>query len=208
MRRRKDPMTVRETLSAALAAAVAGLAKAHGFRKKALAFRRTHGQTTQAISFQLSGGNALREGAFYVNIGISFDAVTALGGSTTGQQVIAGEAMQFAAQLDELAPGAPAVWEITEQTDPQELGARLGRALAPVLERLDSIDSPASMLRQFPLDQGVQRILRAQFHYIAGDFGAALAELRQVAAEFADRRGMSVEDLIARHGLKELTRLV
>jgi len=56
MRRRKDPMTVRETLSAALAAAVAGLAKAHGFRKKALAFRRTHGQTTQAISFQLSGG--------------------------------------------------------------------------------------------------------------------------------------------------------
>lgn len=90
--------------------------------------------------------------------------MTALGGSTTGQQVIAGEAMQFA--------------------------------------------SPASMLRQFPLDQGAQRVLRAQFHYVAGDFGAALAELRQVAAEFADRRGMSVENLIARHGLKELTRLL
>jgi hypothetical protein len=200
-------MMVRETLSAALAVAVAGLAKAHGFRKKALAFRRAHGQTTQAISFQLSGGNTSQEGAFYVNIGISFDAVTALGGSTTGQLKIAGEAMQFAAQLDDLVPGAPAVWEITEQTDPQDLGAQLGRVLAPVLERLDSIDSPASMLRQFPLDEGAQRVLRAQFHYVAGDFDAALAELRQVAAEFADRRGMSVEDLITRHGLKELTRL-
>lgn len=201
-------MTVRETLSTALAVAVTGQAKAHGFRKKAFAFRRTHGQTTQAIHFQLSGGNTSREGAFYVNVGISFDAVTALGGSTTGQLVIAGEPMQFAAQLDELSPGAPAVWEITEQTDPRELGARLGEVLAPVLEKLDSIDSPAAMLGQFPLDQGAQRVLRAQFHYVAGDFGAALAELRQVAAEFADRRGMSVGDLIARHGLKELTRLV
>ena len=51
-------MTVRETLSEALAVAVSGLVKARGFRKKALAFRRTHGQTTQAINFQLSRGNA------------------------------------------------------------------------------------------------------------------------------------------------------
>ncbi len=43
-------MTARETLSAALAVAVTGLAKAHGFRKKALTFRRTHGQTTQVIN--------------------------------------------------------------------------------------------------------------------------------------------------------------
>ncbi|HEX8706421.1 MAG TPA: DUF4304 domain-containing protein [Myxococcaceae bacterium] len=200
-------MTVREALSAALAVTVTGLAKAHGFRKKAFAFRRSHGQTTQAIHFQLSHGNLSQEGAFYVNIGLSFDAVTALGGSTTGQLVIAGEAMQFAAQLDELAPGAPAVWEITEQTDIPSLGAQLGEVLAPVLDRLDAIDSPASMLREFPLDEGTQRVLRAQFHYIAGDFGAALAELRQVAAEFSDRRGMSVEDLIAWHGLRELSRL-
>ena len=43
-------MTVREVLTEALAVAVTGLAKAHGFRKKALTFRRTHGQTTQVFN--------------------------------------------------------------------------------------------------------------------------------------------------------------
>jgi len=201
-------MTVREVLTEALAVAVTGLAKAHGFRKKALTFRRTHGQTTQVFNFQLSHGNTAEEGAFYVNVGISFDAVTALGEDSTGQMVIAGEAMQFATRLEKLTPKAPRSWTVTARTDAHVLGTQLGSALAPVLARLDAVDSPASMLREFALDRGTERVLRAQLLYTAGDFSAALAELKLVAAEFADRRGMSVGELIKRHGLKELSRLV
>ena len=80
-------MTVREVLAEALAAGVTGLAKAHDFRKKGLLFRRKHGETSQVLQFQLSGGNSADKGAFYVNVGISFDAVTALGGSTMGDRL-------------------------------------------------------------------------------------------------------------------------
>lgn len=201
-------MTVRDILSEAIAVSVAGLAKARGFRKKGLTFRRKHGQTTQVINFQLSRGNSADEGDFYVNIGISFDAVTALSGSTTGELVIAGETVHFGARLRELSPGTPAEWAITQQTDAHALGERLGAALAPVIDRLEAVESPASMLREFPLDEGARRILRATLEYVGGDFNAALADLKRVAAEFADRQGMSVEHLIERHRLHELRRLV
>ncbi len=201
-------MTVRETLTEAVAASVAGLAKARGFKKKALTFRRKHGQTEQVINFQLSHGNTAEEGSFYVNVGISFDAVTTLGGATAGQVVIAGDAVHFAARLEELVPGTPEEWPVTARTDARALGARLGAALAPVMERLEAIESPASMLREFALDQGSERILRATLEYVGGNFDAALAELKRVAAEFADRQGMSVETLVKRLCLKELEKRV
>ncbi|MCY1081556.1 DUF4304 domain-containing protein [Archangium lansingense] len=191
-----------------MSVAVAGLARSRGFRKKGLTFRRKHGQTPQVINFQLSRGNTAAEGDFYVNIGISFDAVTALGGSTTGLLMIAGEAVHFGVRLEELAPGAPAQWDVTQQTDAQALGERLGATLAPVIDRLEPIESPASMLREFSLDEGTQRILRAELEYVGGNFNAALAELKLVAAEFADRRGMSVESLIERYCLHELKPLL
>ena len=200
-------MTVRDVLSEAVSVAVAGLVRSRGLRKKGLTFRRAHGQTAQVIQFQLSRGNSADDGSFYVNIGLSFDAVTALGDSTSGEVVIAGEAVHFAARLEELAPGTPASWAVTKETDTHSLGERLGAALAPVIDRLEAIDSPASMLREFTLDRGAQRILRAKLEYVTGNFNAALAELRLVSAEFADRQGMSVESLIERHHLYELQRV-
>ncbi|MFY0571049.1 DUF4304 domain-containing protein [Archangium lansingense] len=201
-------MTVRELISEAVSVAVAGLAKSRGFRKKGLTFRRKHGQTTQVINFQLSRGNTAAEGDFYVNIGISFDAVTTLGGDTTGLLMIAGEAVHFGARLEELAPETPAQWEVTQQTDARALGEQLGATLAPVIDRLEAIESPACMLREFSLDEGTQRILRAELEYVGGNFNAALAELKLVAAEFADRQGMSIESLIERHRLHELKPLL
>jgi hypothetical protein len=197
-------MTVRDILSKAVAVRVAGLAKARGFRKKGLTFHRTHGQTTQVIHFQLSRGNTADEGVFYVNVGISFDAVAALGGTTTGQVVIAGEALHFGARLEDLAPGAPEEWAVTMQTDAHALGEQLGAALASVIDQLEAVESPASMLRTFALDDGAQRILRATLEYVTGNYDAALAELRRVAAQFADRQGMSVERLIEVNRLQEL----
>ncbi|WP_375767703.1 DUF4304 domain-containing protein [Archangium gephyra] len=200
-------MTVRDMLSEALSVAVAGLAKARGFRKKGFTFRRQHGQTTQVINFQLSHGNSRDEGDFYVNIGLSFDAVTALGGTSSGEVVIAGEAVHYGVRLEELAPETPDEWAVTPQTDAHSLGAQLGAALAPVIDRLEKVESPASMLREFPLDDGFRRVLRAKLEYVDGHFDAALADLRLVAAEFADRQGMSVENLIERHRLPALRSL-
>ena len=201
-------MTVREVISEAVAVSVKGLAKDRGFKKKGFAFRRTHGQTSQVIDLQLSRGNSSTEGSFYVNVGLTFDAVTALGGSTTGESVIAGETVHFSARLEDLVPSAPDSWKVTARTDAQAMGERLGAALAPVFERLEAIDSPLAMLREFPLDDGAERILRARLEYVTGDFPAALAELKLAAAYFADRRGMSVETLIERYELKKLRRLV
>ena len=91
--------------------------------------------------------------------------------------------------------------------DAQSLEERLGAALAPVIDRLEAIDSPASTWREFTLDHGAESTLCAELKYVSGNFNTALAELRLVAAEFADRQGMSVESPIERYDLHELSRI-
>jgi hypothetical protein len=195
-------MTVREIVSSAIGFELKALAKARGFKKSALKFARDHGATFQVFELQLSHGNSSTSGAFYVNVGISFAAVTALKGETTGQLMIGGQSVHFGARLEKIVAVAPASWEVTVHTEPEELGRNLVVRLRPMLEMFDRVDSPETMLEEPALERDL--ILRAQLRLITGDAKGALSDVKQVADALADRPGITVEWLLRQHGLKQL----
>jgi hypothetical protein len=200
-------MTVREIVAQAAGTGLAPLLKDRGFGKKGLAFRRRLAETEQVVALELSRGNTSSTGSFYVNVGVSFDALAALGGTTSGSVVIAGKPWHFARRLEELSEGAPPSWTLDAATDPVALGARLASALEPALALLDATDSPWALLCRVPLDRGFERVLRARLRYTAGEFSLALEDLEGVASEFQDR-GLSVAALIRQTGLEKLNCLL
>ena len=85
-----------------------------------------------------------------------------------------------------------------------QLGIALAAELEPALLRFERVDSAAALLREFPLDNGFERELRACIEYALGDYDAALRNLQLLSSQFADRRGMTLEALIERLGMDEL----
>jgi hypothetical protein len=56
----------------------------------------------------------------------------------------------------------------------------------------------------FALDRLASKILRAQLRYVTGDRAGALGDMQTVASEFADRRGWTLPEILARAGLGAL----
>jgi hypothetical protein len=194
-------MQARDIVNEIVDNGLAQLMRAHGFRKSALTFRRTRGETTQFVSLQLSHGNFGNDGGFYVNIGIAFNAITALEGTKTVAALVGGDRVHFFKRLEQLEASAPETWKVTAATNTVAAGEQLCALTAPILMKLESITTPASMLAAFPLDASV---LRAQLHFLNGDRHSALEDVRTVAEMFVDRRGMSVSEILARHGMNAL----
>ena len=191
----------RALLTTAVAAGLTPLLKGRGFRKERFIWQRRLGETTQLIEIQLS--RAFRtDGVFFVNVGVTVDALRALGVDRTGQVVVGGEAVDFGTRLTTLAPTAPSA--VAVDADANQLGEELHVALTPVLETLDRVDGPDGLLREFTHDRGFQKIVRAQLRYVTGDRAGALEDLRAVATQFADRRGCTLPELLERSGLGAL----
>ncbi len=201
-------MTVRAKVSGAINASLSELGRAHGFKKKGAVFHRRLGGTTQLIAFQFSKANLGDEGGFFVNIGLVFDALNAVGGTTTGRALVGGEVVHWGRRPGDLLPNAPSYWDVHVTTDPEQLGASLRAALEPIVAMLDRLDGPAALLEAFSLDRGFEKVLRAELRYVLGRHAEALADLRAVAAEFSNRRGVSVERLIEAHRLDDLILLL
>ncbi|WP_161604923.1 DUF4304 domain-containing protein [Myxococcus xanthus] len=167
------------------------LAKAGGFKKKELTWRRRHGETIQVLNVQRSHGNTAREARFYVNVGIAFDALFHL-----EQEAIPDAPREhechFRERLEHLAPEAPSVWVVATSTDDEVLKVRLSEHLARAVAFLDTVDGPAKLLQQQRLDEGAELFLRAQLRYVMDDASGALADVRQGVAYFSDR-GLTLE---------------
>lgn len=177
---------------------IAPLMKPAGFRKRGLVFERQRGAVTQLVAVQLSHGG---DGTFYVNLGLLFDAVTALGADDTGSVVIGGQAVHLSARLDALATKRlPQSWNVSEAA----AATQVADALTGVISILDSIVNAPTALAELEraLARGFHKVLRAQLKYTTGDKKGAGADLAAVAEEFSDRQGCSVDELAKRAGLK------
>jgi hypothetical protein len=185
---------------------IAPLLKDQGFAKKGPTFCRLRGDTEQVINIQLSHGNLGSEGRFYVNVGFNVLALRALGGDGYGNSVIDGQTVDLGLRLENVISNAPQWWQVDSATDPDTLGQALRRAIGSLLQVLERIDSGAALIRELGLDNGIHKVLRARIQYMEGDIVGAEQDLALVAAEFADRQGMSVISLAQRHGLTAIVR--
>lgn len=189
-------MTASEDLKALVGEVMKPLAKASGFKKQGLNWRRRRGATTQVVNVQLSPGRVASEALCYLNVGVALDALHELDGEPVAESPKEYEC-HFNGRLESLFPDLPADWRLGATTDRSALGVGLRDALTRVVGFLDAVDGPAALLRRVPLDEGAERLLRARLHYVLGDLPAALTDLRLGVAFFADR-GMTVEQQIAR----------
>jgi Domain of unknown function (DUF4304) len=185
-------MSARAAVSGLVTATLAPSLKAAGFRKQALTFERRRGDVTQIVNVQVSHGGR----SFYVNVGLIVDAVTALGGDTTGSLVLGAHVVHLGRRLHQLVPGLPESWA----ADDAAAGDAIARALATVVATLDGIDGALALLAAFPLDAGFEKVLRAQLKWTLGDRGGARADLEAVARELADR-GFTVAALAKQAGI-------
>ncbi|PTL76052.1 DUF4304 domain-containing protein [Vitiosangium sp. GDMCC 1.1324] len=175
-----------KTLTTVATAAMKPIAKAGGFKKKELTWRRRHGETIQVLNVQRSHGNTASEASCYVNVAISFDALYCLGNRPIPEEPREYEC-HYRQRMEHLVPGAPPAWSVDANTDEAALTARLSADLARAIAFLDAVDSPAKLLQHEVLDEGSGLFLRAQLRYVTGDPDGALADVSQGVALFADR---------------------
>jgi hypothetical protein len=193
----------RDLISAVVARGVAPLLKAVGFRKAGLRFHRPAGEVVQVIDFQLSQANFADTGEFFVNVALGVGRLWDLEGKPRPDRPRPHEC-QVCKRLEEVVPGAPSGWDVSASTNLDGLAERLSDSISSLLIDLDGITSIEALLRKGWLKVGADLITRAQLRYVSGDHEAALADLRVVAEFFSDRRGMSLAELIRRHGMTGL----
>ena len=175
-----------KTLTAIATAAMKPLAKAGGFKKQALTWRRRHGETLQVLNVQRSHGNTASEASCYVNVAIAFDALYRLESEPVPEAPREHEC-HFRERMEDLVAGAPSEWSVDASTDEAELTERLAADLSRVAAFLDAVGGPAKLLQHQALDHGAQLFLRAQLRYVTGDPEGALADVRRGVEFFADR---------------------
>jgi hypothetical protein len=198
----------RDLIGAVVARGVAPLLKGSGFRKaRPLRFQRLTGEVVQAIDFQLSQANFADTGEFFVNVALGVGRLWDLEGRPRPDRPKPHEC-HVRKRLEEVVPGAPSGWGVSASTDLDALAGRLSDSITSLLMDLDEITSIEALLSKGWLKVGADLITRAQLRYVSGDHEAALADLREVSEFFSDRRGMSLVELIQRHGMTELSRQI
>jgi hypothetical protein len=180
-----------KTLTSIATAAMKPLAKAGGFKKKELTWRRRHGETLQVVNVQRSHGNTASEASCYVNVAIAFDALYRLEKQPVPDAPREHEC-HFRERMEHLVAGAPSSWRVDASTDEAKLTERLAADLARAAAFLHAVDGPAKLLRHQALDHGAELFLRAQLRYVTGDLDGALADVRRGVQFFADR-GLTLE---------------
>jgi hypothetical protein len=196
-------MKAKEIVQAIVAASLHPQARAAGFKKKGFNFRRRLGSTVQVVGIQLSTSNVGATGRFYVNVGIAFDALWRLAGDPIREDPPE-RACHFRARMEQLVAGCPAWWDVSDQTDVGQVGKRLAACFERAVAELDRIDGPQTFLDHPWGDDVLALLLRPRLLYVVGDLDGAWHQLEVIAAKFADRRGMTVPDLVRRQHLKLL----
>jgi hypothetical protein len=177
------------------------------FRKYGMRFQRRLNDVVQIVGVQLSQGNFADMGRFYVNVGLGFDKLWSIEPTGILERPKEGEC-HYSVRLHDVVPQEPQWYPVSSATDVDKLAAEMANAVKLLLTELDTITSTEAMIQRGWLRIGAHRILKARLHYVNGDLESALADLKYAAEFFADRQGMSLNELIVRHKLNELERLL
>ena len=195
-------------ITAIIAQGAVPLFKAAGFRKTRLNFERTRGEVVQVVDFQLSAYNFGETWRFFVNFGLAVDRIwEAMEGSPRPPRLKA-FMCPVHGRAHDVVPGAMKQWDVTAATDGDALAAQLAGVIAALIARLDQARTVEDLVTGGWLEAGAHLITRGRIQYAVGNRAAARVDLgaaaRFFADHFPDRRGMTLADLIERHGLIEL----
>ena len=171
-----------------------------------LRFQRLTGEVVQVIDFQLSQANFADTGEFFVNVALGIGRLWELEGGPRPDRPKVYEC-QVRKRLEEVVPGPPPAGTCRPRPTSTPWRGDCRTRSASLLGDLDGITSVEALLGTGWLAVGADLIARGPLRYVGGDHDAALADLRAASEFFSDRRGMSLGELIRRHGMSELRRL-
>lgn len=190
-----------------LSRAVTPVLKPAGFRKSGMNFHRRHGTTVQVVNFQSSTASTWSEEQFYVNVGISFDAVCQLVGVPVLDKPKEYECDErgFRCRLGQLIEAEPASWVLRDGERTDALVTALGGCIQQLREQLDRIDGPAAY-RAHPWFELFRRApVNPQVLYLLGDLDGAWHDVCEIARGFSDRQNANrPEWWVEKLGLKKL----
>ena len=161
----------------------------------------------QVIEFQLSQANFADQGTFYINAGLGFDALWASAKTSSVERPKIHEC-HLQKRIEELLPDAPSSWHVSSESDTADLANEIRVWMTLLMSELDRMRSTAGVLQGNWLKVGSERILKGRLFYVTGDVQSAMIELRAAADFFADRQGMSIQELVQRYSLVELAPLL
>jgi Domain of unknown function (DUF4304) len=182
-------MTAREAIDHLVKGSILPHAKAAGFKKSGLGFYRDTSSLIQVVNFQVSTGG---DGRFYVNVGLLFGDLH-LPRSERPKE----HECDYRKRMEHLIASAPAAWEVGKLAP-----NHLEECFKLLIQLLDGVRTSAEFLNS-PLSAGELEVC-ARLHYALGNYTASLDALRGLAEKFADRRGMSLDELIVRLKLDRL----
>jgi hypothetical protein len=190
-------MSEKQILQEALAY-VAKVAKAKGFSKKAMTFSRQHGAVYQIVDFSLArGGFILQIGLMFDELGTMYEAMG---------NYFADTLVNYSFQIPDTKTKT---WKVGD--DASLLSQRIIKPLSTLWPRLDAISSASTMIQNEALDEGQEKLLRAQLKYVSKDYAGALRDVEQVAQEFAGRKLdgklQTIDSLIEGFSMPELKKL-
>jgi len=177
--------------------------KAAGFKKTALRFYRRRGEVVQVVGFQLSQGNFADKGRFYINVGIGFDKLWQMDSKPMPDRPKE-HGGHFYRRLEDLLPDVPFDGNVSGSTDIDATAIELRDRMILLVSLLDPINSTDALLEQNWLHVGADLLLKARMHYVAGDFQAAIAEVKAAAAFFSNRQASTPLDIIRRENMATL----
>lgn len=177
-------------LADVLAQAVTPPLKAAGYRKSGTNYHRRHGETVQVVNVQVSHGSSGSEKEFFVNAGISFDAICALAGVPVLDRPKEYECDDRGTRdrLGALIPAAPESWTLRVGEDASSVVTALRGCVRQLVAELDEIDGLAAYRAHRWFNRFRPAQANAQVLYLLGDRAGAWREVQDLAALFADRQ--------------------
>lgn len=192
--------TARECINEAVKLGLAPMFKAHKFKKNGLTFTRRVGAVLNCFNVQLSQWNQGAEGHFYLNAGVAFDEIFAFRGEAV-PVVPKYDDCQFMVRLECLNAELPQFYSVDENTNPDELGAKLAMIVEKTyVQPLNSVTSA----KEFEGTGWVGAIpwgFPAVFSYVLGNASES-RRLVQLEADTFANRGSSFESLSKAYGLR------
>ncbi len=138
-------MRAKDAITLIVSNSVAPLVKDAQFKKSHFNFHRRLGTVVQVINIQLSQFNQADEGSFYVNVAFAFDELR-----KHENRLILEKPEEYECdmrrRLEHLLSDTPFIWNVSLESDLDELANGLARRIKKLLEYLNKIDSLSNFL--------------------------------------------------------------
>ena len=188
MKREKSPAQV--AFDEVVKRAVTSILKPSGFKKTGTSYHRRNGSVVQVVNLQSSQGSSSTQKMFYVNIGLSFDALCELKNIEVKEKLHYHECDSRGVnyRLDKIISTAPNRWTLSVENETGTVERDLKNAMELLVSELDTIDSTASFHQHSWFDLYRPSPVSAKIFYVEGHLNEAWQEVIGITSKFSDRQ--------------------